>query len=102
MNVSGQLSATLVVEWTALRKRVDSSSVGEWTALQKRVNNSSVGERTTLQKRVDSGTEREWTILWKRFDSGSKVVGSSIERRDRNRLFDIEACLTAPWIRGVG
>ena len=59
-------------------------------------------EWAALRKRVGSGSEGEWTTLQKRVDSGSKVVGSAIERRDRDQLFDREACLTAPWIRGVG
>ncbi len=70
------MTAALVVEWTALRKRVNGGLKGEWTALQKRVN---------------SGLEGEWKILQKRIDSGSKVVGSSTERRDSDRLFDREA-----------
>ena len=36
--------------------------------------------------------EGEWTTLQKRIDSGSKVVGSSTERLDRNRLYDRETC----------
>ena len=46
---------------------------------------------TTLQERVDSSSEGEWTALWNRIDSGSKVVGSLIERLDRDRLFDRDA-----------
>ena len=84
-------TAALVGEWAALRKRVDSSSKDEWTALRKRVDSGSEGEWTALQKRVDSGSEGEWMILQKRINSGSKVVGSSTERLDRNRLFDREA-----------
>ncbi len=50
-----------------------------------------VCEWTALQKRVNDGLEGEWLILQQRNNSGSKVVGSLIERLDRNRLFDREA-----------
>jgi hypothetical protein len=49
------------------------------------------GEWKALWKRVNSGLEGEWTILRKRINSGSKVVGSLIERLDRDQLFDREA-----------
>jgi hypothetical protein len=71
-------TAALNGEWTALRKRVDSGSGCEWT---------------TLWKRVGSGSNFKWTTLRKRVDSGSEVVSSSAERRDRNWLFEREACL---------
>jgi hypothetical protein len=55
-----------------------------------------VGEWTALRKRVNGGSEGEWAILRKRIHSGSEVVGSLTERLDRNRLYNREACLTAP------
>jgi len=76
--------AALVVEWTALWKRVNSGSGCEWTALWKRINSGSGFEWTALQKRVKSGSSFEWTALWKRVDSGSEVVGSSEGRLSTN------------------
>ena len=83
--------AALKVSGQLFKRETTAALVGEWTALQKRVDRGLEGEWTALQKRVDSGLEGEWTILGERIDSGSKVVGSSTERLDRNRLFDREA-----------
>ncbi len=49
-----------------------------------------------FERELTAAQEDEWTALQKRVNSGSEVVGSSKERLDRDRLFEREACLTAP------
>ena len=68
-------------------------------------------ERESTAARKVSGRpfERELTVaqevsgrLLDREPTAAQVVSSLTERLDCDRLFNREACLTAPWIRGVG